>query len=233
MKSTGIALAGLAALILANQAHAQYATYDYWDHNYTVQALLGAVQFEDLKFDVPDSDTPEEVDISLIPQFGAAWGTLPKGDRFQYGLECSFLMGVRFDSLNYLYLGGNGAYASISTSMWMFDLAGGPYASLFLDKKKRVRIYAGGGPLMTYADYRSDTEYPEDGLPETPSDVSTNESVFGLGFYARAGFEFRIFEKGLLGMGARGTWSNVDFSEVGGSTDLIGAAAFVSFTAGL
>ncbi len=51
--------------------------------------------------------------------------------------------------------------------------------------------------------------------------------------YARAGFEFRIYEKGMLGLGARGTWSNVDFSEVGGSTDLVGIAAFVTFTAGL
>ena len=56
MKTTGIVFAGLVALILANEARAQYATYDYWDKNYTVQALLGAVQFENLKFDVPDAD---------------------------------------------------------------------------------------------------------------------------------------------------------------------------------
>ena len=163
MKNTKLALAALTVLILTNAAHAQYSTYDYWDHNYIVQPLLGAVQFEDLKFDVGDGETPTEVDVSLLPQLGAAWGTLPKGDRFQYGLECSFLLGFRFDSLNYLYAGGGGLYASISTSMWMFDLAGGPYANLFLDKNKNVRIYAAAGPLMTYADYRSDTEYLQPG----------------------------------------------------------------------
>ncbi|MCK4563394.1 MAG: hypothetical protein KAU94_01825 [Verrucomicrobia bacterium] len=219
--------AGLAALLVTSAAQAsQYHTYDTWDHNYTVQALLGAVQFENLKFDVEDGNT--EIDVSLLPQLGAAWGTIPKGDRFQYGLECSFLLGFRFDNLNYLYLGGGGAYASISTSMWMFDLAGGPYASLFLDKNRKVRLYAGGGPLMVYADYRSDTQYPD----STP-DVDNHESVFGIGLYARAGFEFRLYEQGMLGLGARGTWSNVDFSEVGGSSELTGIAAFISFTAGL
>lgn len=228
MKFKGIALYGLAALMVTGTGRAQYATYDFWDENYTVQALLGAIQFESLKFDVPDSTAPTEVDVSLIPQLGAAWGTLPKGDRFQYGLECSFLVGFRFDDLNYLYAGGGGLYASISTSMWMFDLAGGPYANLFLGKKKNVRIYAGGGPLMVFADYNSDTEYEDDTTP----DASDSSSAFGIGAYARAGFEFRIYDKGMLGMGVRGTWSNADFSDVGGTTDLAGGAVFVSFTAG-
>ena len=83
---------------------------------------------------------------------------------------------------------------------------------------------------MTYAAYRSDTDYPTD---EPRPDESLNESVFGIGVYARAGFEFRIYEAGMLGLGVRGTWSNVDFSEAGGSSELVGTAAFVSFTAGL
>jgi len=229
MSIRNIISTGLVALSFANiAAHAQYHAYDYWDQDYTVQALLGTVHFDHLEFDVDDSDPAKELDHSLLPQLGAAWGTMPKGNRFQYGLECSFLLGFRFDELNYLYLGGGGAYASISTSMWMFDLAGGPYASLFLDKKKRIRIYAGGGPLMTYADFRSDTTYPE-----PLSDESIDETVFGLGAYARAGIEFRIYEKGMLGLGARGTWSNVDFSDVGGRSELTGHAAFATFTAGL
>ena len=231
MNLTKIALTGLAALILtATAVQAQYSTYDYWDNNYTVQALLGAVQFENLKIDdTSGSDDPEavEIDLSLIPQFGGAWGTIPKGDRFQYGLETSFLIGLRFDDINYISAGGNGLYVSISTSMWMFDFAGGGYASLFLDRNRKTRIYVGGGPLMTYVDYRSERE--EDG----GVDVDTNESAFGIGLYARAGFEFRIYEAGMLGLGARGTWSSIDLSEVGGSSELTGIAAFVTFTAGL
>jgi hypothetical protein len=218
----------MTVLCLAMTVKAQYSTYDLWDENYTVQALLGAVQFEDLKFNVEDADTPTEVDVSLIPQLGGAWGTLPRGDRFHYGLECSFLLGLRIKDVNYLYLGGGGAVASLSTSMWMFDLAGGPYAGIYVDKGRRVRLYIAGGPSMTYAAYNYDTDYPEGG----PEDTDKGDSAFGIGAYARAGFEFRVYEKGMLGLGARGSWSSVDFSDVGGTTDLIGGGVFVTFTAG-
>ena len=231
---TKLARVGFTALVLTTTAaQAQYHTYDTWDYNYTVQALLGAVQFENLKFDDSSGEGgTTEIDMSLLPQLGAAWGTVPKGDRFQYGLETSFLLGFQFDDINFISAGGSGLYVSISTSMWMFDLAGGPYASLFIDKKRTLRLYAAGGPLMVYADYSSDREETDDGTGESEA-FETHESAFGLGLYARAGFEFRLYEKGMLGLGARGTWSSVDLSDVGGSTDLTGFAAFISFTAGL
>ena len=109
--------------------------------------LLGAVQYEDLKFDAPDSGGTEQIDVSLLPQLGGAWTTSPQyGERLQYGLECSFLLGFRFDKVNYASIGGSGAFISISTSMWMFDLAGGGYASIFLDEGQKFRIYGGTGP---------------------------------------------------------------------------------------
>ena len=228
MRKSKLALAGLVALLTSSAAMAQSHKYDFWEENYTVQGLLGAVKYENLKFTPPDATEETTVDISALPQFGGAWGTLPKGERFQYGLECSFLMGIRFDSVNYLYAGGGGLYVSLSTSMWMFDIAGGPYANLFLDKARKVRLYGGVGPLMTYADYRTESDFEG----SRPSE-SNSESVFGLGVYARAGVEFRVHRYGMLGLGARGTWSNVDFTEVGGSSELVGLAAFVSYTAGL
>jgi hypothetical protein len=203
----------IAAVVLVGGAKAQMGQYNSWEENYTVQALLGAVQYENFKFDLKDSAERKEVDVSLLPQLGGAWTTLPKGDRFQYGLETSFLLGFRFDKLNYLVLGGtSGLQASIEVSMWTFDLSGGAYASLFVDPERKVRIYAGGGPLMVYADYWADRKY-DDGITE---DEKTSESAFGLGLYARAGIEFRTHEKGMLGLGARGNWSSVDFSDVGG-----------------
>ena len=225
MKAKLTLLTLLTTLALSVTTQAQYNTYDVWENPYIVQALLGAVQFENLKLDV-EGET-EEIDLSIIPQFGAGWGTIPKGDRFQYGLECSFLMGFMADDISFISSGGT-ATIRISASMWMFDLAGGPYASLFLDKKHRVRIYAAGGPLMTYASYRSTREDSS-----IDDDVDTDESAFGIGLYARTGFEFRIYEAGMLGLGLRGSWANVDLSDVGGSSDLTGIAAFVSFTAGL
>jgi hypothetical protein len=206
---------------------AQFHKYDVWDENFTVSGLLGAVQYQNLKFTPPDSAEAVDVDLSLIPQVGGAWTTLPLGERFQYGLEATFLLGFRFDSVNYAYLGGGGAYISLSTSMWMFDLAGGPYVNLFLTKSEKVRIFAGAGPTITFAVYQADKTYSD-----TSTTESDDESAFGLGLYARAGIEFRVVEKGMLGMSVRGSWANLDFSAVGGETAVDGIGLYANFTAG-
>jgi hypothetical protein len=219
-------------LLLTACAHAQYHEYDFWDKNYTVQALFGAVNYDSLKFDIPDSADSQEVDLSWIPQIGGAWGTLPKGDRLQVGLECSFLFGFRTDDVEYLSAGGSGLRVRISTTMWMVDFAGGPYVSLFLDPQRRVRLYAAGGPLMIFADYQTDPDDDDDDLYDSDFDNDDDKSAFGIGVYARGGIEFRIFERGMLGLGARGNWASLDFSDVGGDTDASGIAAFVTFTAG-
>jgi hypothetical protein len=210
--------------MLCANARGQYSEYDTWDKNYAVQALLGAMKFDDLEFEVEDGQK-EEADLSTIPQLGGAWGTLPKGDRFQYGLECSFLMGFRVKDLEYLVI-NSGLRAEVSVSLWTFDLAGGPYASLFLDKGKKVRLYGGAGPLMMYADYNSDKDLSDD----TTDDE--DESAFGVGVYARAGLEIRMYKYGMLGMGVRSIYADIDFNEVKGTSDVRGIAAFVTFTAG-
>jgi len=225
IKHTFITLTGFA--VLAGPVRAQYHEYDEWNESYTVQALLGAVQYERLKFDIEDSATAREIDNSVLPQLGGAWTTLPFGEYFQYGLEASFLLGFKFDKLNYLVLGGSGLRASISYRFWMFDLAGGAYINLFPDPGRKIRLYAGAGPLLVYADYRSDKEFDSD-VP----DEEQNESAFGMGVYARTGIEFRTQERGMLGLGVRGSWSNVDFSDIGGRNELGGIAAFATYTAG-
>ncbi len=228
MNLAKISLASIASILIYTSAQAQDHKYDTWEENYTVQALLGAVKYDNLKFNNTDGTDPVEIDMSTIPQLGGAWGTIPKGDKFQYGLECSFLLGFKFDKVNYASVGGSGLYVSISTSMWMFDFAGGPYANLWLTEG--IRLYGGTGPLMVYADYRSEREETGGSADGT---YDSNESAFGLGLYARTGIEFQIHERGYLGLGARWNWSNVDFTEVGGSSDLNGIAGFVTYTAGL
>jgi hypothetical protein len=101
--------------MLCANARGQYSEYDTWDKNYAVQALLGAMKFDDLEFEVEDGQK-EKADLSTIPQLGGAWATLPKGDRFQYGLECSFLMGFRVKDLEYLVI-NSGLRAEVSVSV--------------------------------------------------------------------------------------------------------------------
>lgn len=199
-----------------------------WESDYTVQGLLGAAEFRDLHFNINDSATPAEADFSLLPQAGGAWHTSPHGgERFQYGLEASFLIGTQVEKLNYLYLGGGGVRISLSTSLWLFDLAGGAYANLYLDNKQRVRLYAAAGPVLMFANYRTEKDFSDGSDSETAS-----ESALGAGAYARAGIEFRIHENGMAGIGVRNTWSNMDFSDAGGSEHLRGTAIFATYTLG-
>ena len=206
-------------------------SYDDWIKNYTIQALAGAAWFDNLEFDdVSGSGDPGSVDLSTIPQVGGAWGTLPKGGtHFQYGLETTFLLGFRSDDVSFRSANGL-THISIDASMWMFDLSGGAYLNLFLDEKQRFRLYVGAGPLMMYSEYDSDRD--EDNGTEKIS-YDNDDSAFGLGVYGRAGFEFRVYEKGMLGVGVRGNWADLDFTDVGGDSSLSGIAAFVTFTAGL
>ncbi|VGO21342.1 outer membrane beta-barrel protein [Pontiella sulfatireligans] len=222
----------LVAVILLSSSAPLFAQglheYDEWYENYTVQALLGAMKFDDLKIDVEGSGTQEKADLSTVPQVGGAWGTLPLGNRIQVGLEATFLVGWRTDNIEYIEI-NSGLRARVSTSMWMFDLAGGPYINLFLDEGKRVRVYGAAGPLLMYANYDADKDYDGDNSYDENDD---SESAFGFGAYGRAGIEFRIHERGMLGMGARILYANLDLSDVGGTTDVKGIAGFVTYTAG-
>ncbi len=215
--------AALALIALPLRTHAH--RYDVWEKDYTVQALLGGARFKNLEFDVEESDQTEATDFSTIPMLGGAWGTLPIGDRFQYGLEASFLIGFRARDLEYLVI-SSGLRAKVSISLWVYDLAGGPYINLFLDKAKTVRLYAAGGPLLMHVDYDADKELEDDTTEEA------GKSAGAVGLYARGGIEFRTQECGTFGLGVRATYADIDFSDVGGTADLQGFAAFVTYTAG-
>lgn len=223
----------VSCLILWSLSSASLAStyqYDVWEENYNVSALIGATKYDNLKFHFNDSASQsEEADLTLVPQLGGAWYTLPIGNHLQCGLESTFLLGFQADKLNYLRAGGGGLYVSVSTSMWMFDLAGGVYANLYPDPKKYVRLYAGGGPLIMYASYRVERKYEDNSGDEDEVEVA---SAFGIGGYARTGIEFRIHERGMLGIGARGSWTSIDFTDVGGRSELVGIAGFLTYTVG-
>jgi len=192
----------------------------------SVQALLGAVQYDDLEIAGGSGTSAGVVDISTMPQIGGAWSTAPKGDRLQFGLECSFLLGFNFDSASYSPSSTTKVY--VDYDVWTFDIAGGLYANLFLGRSEKIRIYAAGGPLiMPILIY---SESYEDNTIGNDFYYRNNESSFGYGLYGRAGFEFRIHETGMLGLGVRGTWIDTDLSE---TSDLLGMAGFVTYTAAL
>jgi hypothetical protein len=219
-------------MLTSNILFAQNHKYDEWDFNYTVQALLGAVKYENLDIDIEGTNERESADLSILPQLGGAWGTLPKGDRVQIGLETTFLIGFRSKDVDYIVI-SSGLRARVSTDLWLVDFSGGPYVNIFLDKGKKFRLYAGAGPLLMYADYDADDDRDIDALDDINEDTGDqSESAFGVGVYARTGFEFRVHERGTLGMGIRANYVELDLSSVGGSSDMTGFAGFVTYTAG-
>ena len=226
LQKTLLSAATLFAATLSS--HAQGDWTSSWDEPYTVQALLGVMQFDDFTF--THEGTPAETNFDLIPELGGAWATLPKGDKLQYGLECSFLLGFKADSVSGGFVNGV-TYVRIEGSMWMFDLAGGGYINYMLGDA--ARIYAGAGPLIMYIDYNSDKYTDDTTNPDPEVKESSSSTSFSVGAYARTGIEFRIHDQGYLGLGARGTWSGVDFSDVGGPNGLAGIAGFISYTVGL
>ena len=192
----------------------------------TVQALLGAVRYDDLIIESASGTSSQAIDISTLPQFGGVWSTAAKGDKIQFGLECSFLMGFNYGSVSYSPTPASNVYAEYS--LWTFDLAGGLYANTFLGKEEKVRIYAAGGPLLMTA--LSYSESYHQNLIGADNYYRNNENSFGYGLYARTGVEIRVNEYGMLGLGVRGTWVDTDLGSI---NDLTGIGAFVTYTAGL
>ena len=191
----------------------------------SVQALLGAVRYDNLTIQNANGTSSQTIDISTMPQFGGAWSSAGKGEKIQVGLECNFLMSFNYGSATY-----NTSVSSVYTdySLWIFDLAGGIYANAFLGKEEKIRIYAAGGPLLSSA--WSYVESYQDNLVGSDYYSRNNENAFGYGLYARTGVEIRVNEYGMLGLGVRGTWVDTDLSTI---NDLTGVGAFVTYTAGL
>lgn len=220
MKYKNAAVLGLGIILTAGTACAN--TYDYSNQPYAIQALLGGARYDGLEFTTSDDGTEEVItDMSRLPQLGGAWCTRPKGDRLQFGLEASFLLGFKFDDVT-TYNGQHAVYVNVSSSLWLFDVAGGAYVNLPLGS--RLRLYGGAGPLMMFSIYSSETDY---------NNVNQSETEFGFGVYARTGLELQVQPGAYLGAGLRGTYSDLDFTEVGGSSELKGIAVFITYTVGL
>ncbi|VGO12470.1 hypothetical protein PDESU_01023 [Pontiella desulfatans] len=220
MKTKTSITAGILCMMGAFTAHANQYGYD--SKPYTIQALLGGIRYDDLLFTSENgSGDSVEVDMSTLPQLGGAWATLPKGEKLQFGMEASFLLGFKFDDVN-TYSGVKNVYVDVSSYLWMFDIAGGVYANLPLGEK--LRLYIGAGPLIMLGYYNSESDYVN---------TSHSDTSFGWGAYARTGFELQVHPGGYLGAGIRGNWCDIDFTDVGGASEISGVAAFITYTAGL
>ena len=214
---------------LASPARAQTE----WEEKTAVQALIGVAHFNSLILDAThsaDSSVETETEYTWMPLIGLS-GQLPfmQAATFSAGLEGSALAGWR--SRRITVLGRNNTfYVRFDNTLLLLDLSMGLYLSAELGNT--ARVYASAGPLLMFGISDNDTREitTEEGTPVNNHDSS---SAFGAGMYGRAGIEFRLADKSLMGVGVRVFSSRLDFDNVDDETRVRGVQFMITYTVGL
>ena len=197
-----------------------------------VQALVGAAQFseDDLTFaetSTTDGTTTSNNDLSSMPYLGMAFQHPFKGKNTQIGLDGSFLFGWR--SKDTKVRGGSGHLAvSIDSSLWLIDLSMGLFVKHTFNN--RWRTYVAAGPVMMFGDYSEDTD-EEDLETSEREKYDNSDSAFGVGAYARGGFDYLFGDNAYVGVCVRGLKTNLEFDDAPeASSGLSGAQGFITFS---
>ena len=150
-----------------------------------MQGFLGANLFQHVEV---DTDGPTHVDgdrgdLDELPLIGGGAQWKIGGDRIDWGLEGMLSFAWRSDATAFV-VGGGGAAVAVDVDLLIFELYGGPFASVFLGDK--LRLYGAAGPLLQWANYDQSGALGDDG------------SGFGTGVYARTGLECAIAASGTV-----------------------------------
>ncbi|MCA8942565.1 MAG: hypothetical protein KDB80_08430 [Planctomycetes bacterium] len=213
--SLGVACA-LGACAIAPQGRDRFAD----EPPTKVQALIGVSVFQDLDTQRADPGDPSriaETDVSQMPMFGLYGQEQLGGEGVEVGFEGGVIVSWWRDQATIRDAGSGSIVAELDQELIVTDLSAGLYASTLLGS--RVRVYFGAGPLMMFATQRTETELS-----------TTRDSEFGLGGYARTGFEWVLDDGSMLGLGARAFRTNLEFDTAYPGVDLEGIQAMLTFT---
>jgi len=197
-----------------------------------LQGVVGAARFEEksLTFRLDPPESGKEEDLSTMPWVGLIGQHLLPGGRTRVGFEGALLFGWRSRETK-VFLGSNQAVVRIDSSLWLADLSAG----ILLDQRlgSRWRIYLAAGPAMLFGEHDEDEQVKssgENGTEETENFDGGSESEFGVGGYARAGFEYELAPRAFVGFSVRGLATNLKFDNTVDSSEVNGLQAFVTFT---
>jgi opacity protein-like surface antigen len=173
-----------------------------------------------------DQESPDMADDSHnLTFFGAAAQKPFHGDSFEFGFETGANFSMKNDT-DVLYASvessGTKARVAIDNEWFLFDYFGGGYVAANI--ARRLRLYAGAGPLLIYGSWSHE---PEEDDSEFEDET---ESHLSGGLYARAGLEVFIFERVSLGGGVRAIATGLDFDDEAGEADVEGPQLFFNFT---
>ena len=197
-----------------------------------VQAMVGVAQFseDDLTFSetsATDGTVTSDNDLSTMPYLGMTLQYPFHGEKTQVGLDGSVLFG--WHSKDTRVRGGDGQIAiSIDSSLWLADLSVGLFVKhTFFN---RWRTYLAAGPAVMFGDYSEDTD-EEDPINETNEKNNHSDSEFGVGAYARGGFDYLFGPNAYVGVCVRGVRTNIAFDNApDASSSLSGVQGFLTFS---
>ena len=166
-----------------------------------MQGFFGAVLYEGERSGGSRPQASLEYEDMQVPTIGGGAQWKLAGDNIDVGMEGLLAFSWRSAGTAFI-AGGGGAAVAVDVDLFVFDLYGGPFASVFLGD--RMRAYVSAGPLMQWAEYE-----------ESSAINSGSSSGFGLGYYARTGIEFVLGRGAMVGMGVRWSDSQIDLGSQG------------------
>lgn len=216
--SLGLLLVGLASCTSMSGEQppdSPVRSIEWEPHVPILQGWFGAQQFETLDRTGGAVREIEQDGRTRYPVVGGGGQWKLAGEHFDFGLEAMISFNWRSEATAFAS-GSGGTTIAVDVDLLVIELFGGPFFSVFLGEK--LRLYVAAGPLMQFVDY-DQIALPEGELGEAFDDSA---SGFGLGTYARTGFEFLITPRYWLGLGVRWTDSVVELDDGFGELDLEG-----------
>lgn len=180
-----------------------------------LQGYLGVNSIQDLTIKGGDGEDVEG-SVSQYPVIGGGAQWKVGGERVDFGFEALMSIGGR-GNVGAFAVGGGGAAIVVDLDLLIVDFFGGPFLSLPLGDK--TRIYGSIGPLVQFAQTHQSSIDPR---------YNGSTSGFGIGVYARTGFEFQIGSGSLIGLGFRWFDSNVDLSTSVGDLEMQSVEAMLT-----
>ncbi|MDG2045761.1 MAG: outer membrane beta-barrel protein [Halioglobus sp.] len=178
-----------------------------------------------------------DIDFSTLPSGGLEaeyafakgwvhWGLNP-GANVSWKTDDTRLSGRLIDG------SGSTVVLEADSSLFLAEIHLGGYVRGRLDD--RITTYAAAGPMVMYGSHDLNNESSTYAPPQiTPSGTvvfeETDSSDINIGYYLRAGIDFRIQQNQYIGFGVRYMSTELDFNKTVGKLDIKGPLYLLTFT---
>ncbi len=202
-----------------------------------IQVFLGTMELENQSADWDDvSDEALEVDFSSIPT-GGIEVEIPyseTGKTIEWGMNSGGSVSWQNDHTRFFGSVNDDARQlriEIDNSFLLAEVHLGGYLRAHMGE--RVDLYLGAGPSIMYGRHSvEDEDIEEDGIRVQTTIRLENDSSSDLafGYYARAGLEFQLGDRHLVGFGVRYLGGELDFDDTIGKLDIEGTQVLVTYS---